>query len=118
MQTQPKSNFEIGQTVWVRLNHPRLKMSPSPHTITRMGRKWATVGNDLYRFDIKTLELDGQGYSSPGRVYLSEEHYAQETALTSAWDTLRTRARDTLEAPAGVTAEHILQALKLLGLDP
>ncbi len=108
--------FQVGQTVWVRLFHPRLK-TLHPYTITKIARKWVTLGDDTYRFDLKTMELDGKGYSSPGRVYLSEEQYDQEVALGAAWDTLRTRARDNMTAPTGVTTERILQALKLLGLD-
>lgn len=61
---------KVGATVCVasgRLDRPQ------PVTIERVGRRWAYFAEAGYRFDIRTGEIDGGDYSSPGSVFESEQ---------------------------------------------
>jgi hypothetical protein len=82
-------------------------------TVERLGRKWARCGS--YRVHRYTLDVDGDGYGSPGRCYLSREHYAAEKAADRAWRALSTKL---LHRPDnGPSAEAIRQAAALLGVE-
>jgi hypothetical protein len=112
--------YALNQTVWVKMHHPSVGLKP--YTITKIGRKWAELSTPLhsvsrYRFDVATGELDGHGYSTPGTVYLSEEAYAEELAISTAWSAFQSQVRYVHRAPKGVTPEAISQALKLLGIE-
>jgi hypothetical protein len=80
-------------------------------TVTKIGRKWVTLSND-YRFDPATLRVDGQGYTSPGRMYLSRDEYNTAVAITEAWRLMQ-NAIDYVPPP-GVTVADIEAARKLL----
>lgn len=110
----------VGQTVYIYWNRNRTGRSGlSPVQIEKIGRKWVALSN-RYRFDRTNadLELDGDGYSPPGRVYLSQEAYEIETAIQAAWWNIRRQIDRCYRAPEGVTAEAIQQATALLGLEP
>lgn len=55
--------------------------------ITKIGRKWITVGVgwQAYRFDAETCRLDGRDYLSPGRVWPHEDDYRDSLAANQAW---------------------------------
>lgn len=116
--------FELGQTIWIHFYQRSLGVALSPHTVTKIGRKWVTLGNgfreNAYRFDVDTLELDGGDYTSPGKVYLSEEAYHQETALMGAWKVFQDRIRffGYQTTPKGLTLADIEAASNALKLKP
>lgn len=108
--------YTLNQTVWVKLYHGHRDLMA--YEITKLGRKWASLGKmERYRFDLKTGEIDGQGYTSLGKVYVSEEAYAQEQATDKAWRAFQDQVRN-IRAPEGVTPEKLSQALQLLGIEP
>lgn len=80
-------------------------------TITKVGRKWATLSNQ-HRIDKATLRADGGGYVSPGCCYLSKEQHDQEVRASSVFSELRNRL--SFSPSHGVTEEDIRQAAKLL----
>lgn len=86
-------------------------------TVERIGRKWAHCSPG-YRVDRHTLAVSGEGYSSPGRCYLSREHYAAEKAADAAWRAFLARVHSIYRRPPGLTAEAIRQAMDVLGLQP
>jgi len=78
-------------------------------TVLRVGRKWAVM--DCRRVNLETLEIDGGDYSSPGRCYLSQEHYEQENRRRRAWNELRYRVNDSGKPPSHLTTEAIERVL-------
>lgn len=85
-------------------------------TVTRVGRKWATLDNG-YRISVDSWRADGNGYQSPGRCYVNRDAHWHETKRVEGWNALHTRIRNQHSIPDGVTTEQIEQASVLLGLD-
>lgn len=60
--------------------------------VVSVGHKWVTLnlGNPNYRFriDDPQMTIDGRGYSSPGRCYLSREEFETHTRRSEAIGTL------------------------------
>jgi hypothetical protein len=63
------------------------------------------------------LESDGGVFSSPGQCYLSWDAWNAKSAADAAWRRLRSKVGNTWEAAAGIPADDILAAAKLLGID-
>ena len=82
-------------------------------TITKVGRKWLELSNG-HRVDAATLIADPGKYSSPGTCYKDRAAREAVVAAEAAWSSLRHRMN--YNVPAGVTAEHIAHATRLLGL--
>lgn len=83
------SNIEPGQRLYYVPN--RRYGDPQWLTVTSVGRRWATCGEGYgaIRVDMNTLQVDGRGYSSPGRCYLSKADHDNEVRRSNAWDELR-----------------------------
>ena len=83
------SEIEPGQ----RLYYVPRKRDGKPQwlTVTSVGRRWATCGEgyDTIRVDIDTMQVDGRGYSSPGRCYLSEAEHSNDVRRKELWDQIR-----------------------------
>ena len=111
--------FTVGQKLWCVMSDRRGGSFPGREvTITKVGRKWLTIDYADYRVDMGHMFVDGHGYASPGRCYLSKEEYEKIPALQAAWKEFR--ARLTLmygTIPEGVTVEDIREAMKLLKLE-
>jgi len=82
--------------------------------VCKVGRIWVEC-NHYGRFDKQTGRIDGGRYSSPGRVYRTEEEYLERIEL----ETLIRRLRNLLtQIPNdGVTADDIRAAAKLLRIE-
>jgi hypothetical protein len=83
--------------------------------VASVGRKWATLKGRYGRLNIITGEMDGEGYSAPGRFYLSREHYEAEQRADRAWDAFRWRVG--YQRPPGLAAERITLAASTLGIE-
>jgi len=103
--------LKVGQKLWYV---PR-RSAPYEVEVTKVGRKWATVGEGYRaeRIDLETWYADGRGYSSPGRCYLSQEDYVTELDLSRLWAHLQ-REIQYSRCPGGVTINDIKQAMELL----
>ena len=107
-------NLKVGQKLWYVHNDSRVK--PFEVDIFKIGRKWAYIDAfDEDRIDIKTLEVDGGHYSSPGQCYLSEDEYKQVIVLDSIWDKFRSRI-NRCGAPK-CKIDDIREAAKILKID-
>ena len=104
--------LEVGQELWYAPNDTRYEAKAV--TVTKVGRKWATLDN-YNRVDMETMEIDGGGYSSPGTCYLDRKVYEEQCRA----DKLLTKFYRKLGyyVKQGVTAEDILQAAKLLRIE-
>lgn len=105
--------------------------------VVSVGRKWAyLIPTDQYhnmlqrdgKFDFQTqksrcrrfsldrdqFEIDGNGYASPGTVYLSKEHFDRSVTRDKLWGQFRDKVAIRFKAPP---EEDILKAAKVLGID-
>lgn len=104
--------IEVGQTLWfVPTSRRSIALDVK---VAKVGRKWAYLTN-RDRVCMRTLDVDGGNCSSPGRCYLSREHYEEARVNDAAWRGLEDAMRYT-RRPENVTAEQINQARRLLGL--
>lgn len=87
--------FEKGQKLL--LLHKRLNGIREVEVVS-IGYKWVTlnIGNPNYRFRIDNpqMTIDGMGYSSPGRCYLSLEEFETQTRLAEAIGALHEVCKD------------------------
>jgi hypothetical protein len=91
--------------------------------VKHVGRKWATLELPLLpgarewgRCDLVTGEVDGKGYSSPGKCWNSKEEYERYAQLAQAWTVFRNRIDRAFNPPAGVTIEKLESVLDTLNL--
>lgn len=105
--------FKTGQEmIFEYADHGRTRGTTETVTITAVGRKWLTLSNRL-RINAETLIADWNGYSSPGRCYLSESDRNEALARRAAWSELRSKI--SAKVP-DVSAETIINAIKMLRL--
>ena len=108
------NSLEVGQILFIVPSRHYGK--PYTATITKIGRKWATIVQ--YRrpqkVDMQSLWLDGGEYSSPGLAYLSEQEYRDEEARKEYWINLYRRLSHT---PPACKLETMKQIAELLGMD-
>lgn len=103
--------FEGQSLWWVGSDNAKTQRAV---TITKIGRKWATLSNG-HRIDIESMAVDGGGYNPPGECYESQQAYEQAIALIVAWQKL-TRDLSGMRCPAHMTIEKIAQARALLSV--
>lgn len=108
------SMVEVGQKLW-KVFHDKRRGDPCEVEVVKVGRKWATLNRYHGRIDLETLSVDGGGYSSPARCYLSREVYELERSTEIEWAKLKSELLYK-SRPADVTIENIKQARNLLGL--
>lgn len=112
--------LHVGQKLWYVPNgYGNRRPDPYEVTITKVGRKWATVGESWRqeRIDLETLQADGKGYSSPGCCYLSRELYEAEVERQALWSILTRKIQHT-RCPDEIGIEDIKQAMQLLKVSP
>lgn len=87
----------------------------SEAAVQSVARKWVYLNKALGRMHKDTWEIDGAGYNSPGRCYLSHEHYEAEMRANRLWAELNRKIR--YWRPPGVTIEQIRSAAAVLGVE-
>ncbi|MCQ4311744.1 hypothetical protein NAV33_07520 [Pseudomonas stutzeri] len=91
------------------------RREPREITIGKTGRRWVQIKSAGWidaRFDKETLVIDGRGYASPGRVWLSWDSYHGEKRRLALHARLR-RMLDDYSKP--YTTEQVAAALAALG---
>ncbi len=110
-------NITVGQELYV-VSHlywrARENVGGSLIRVTKVGRKWAYLANHD-RVDLETMCLDGRGFFSPGRCYLSEQHYEQVKATTKHWVRFKLALDRSVMSP-NLTIEDIDHAASIIGL--
>lgn len=99
--------WQVGMQVFVVRGDRPSNLRTSTETITKIGRKWVTLGEGWAdeQFDAETGWLNGKGYSSPGRVWASEDEYRLSLATEQAWTAMK---RDMpWNAPSHLTLDDI-----------
>lgn len=87
--------------------------SPRTETVTAVGHKWGYLGRRS-RFNLATGWIDGGEYSSPGRVWPSEEAYRAYAELIHDWNNFKQTVLLTHSPPTGVGRAEIAKATELL----
>ena len=106
-------SLAVGQELWF-VHRERRSGVPHAVTVTKVGRKWASISEWGIRIDIETMVADGGGLSSPGRCWLSREAWEQEEERQKAWGRLREFFNRRWSAPDGISIDAIRQATALL----
>jgi hypothetical protein len=99
--------YSVGQKLWFVGS----KINPRQYEIevTKVGRLWATLGDDgRYRCDASG-QVDGGHYASPGRCYVSREAYELEQARSAAWLKFKRMVADLPEMPCWMTLDALAQ---------
>ena len=111
-------DFYVGLKLFVAFNDRRSGNLNKEMTITKIGRKWLTLGDgwDSVRVDADTMHLDGRGYSSPGDAYLSQEDWESSTELGKQWHEFKNRL--PWSVPKGMTLERLAQIRTLIDTAP
>lgn len=83
--------LEVGSQLWrVPDAFGRPPKPGKSVTVVKIGRAWATLDNGE-RVDLRTLKVDGRGYSSPAKCYGSEAEYEQTVAINQRWNYIARR---------------------------
>jgi hypothetical protein len=97
--------FKVGQSLWFA---PSARWAGAPRSvvISKVGRKWITLG-DEGRMDPETMRMDGEGFSSPGRCYLTRQDWEDAVARRDAWDRVWKMIYNQHSVPAHLTRAAI-----------
>lgn len=104
-----------GQKLWMVHGDSR-RSSSQEVTVTKIGRKWATIDFLRYRIDVDTLIIDGGKHQSPGRCYVDRVAYEAERDTRNEWTDLVRRLTYS-SPPAGMTVERINELRQEFGLN-
>ena len=87
----------------------RYRHKEEEFTITTVGRKWAPLDRNNWRLKIETMWIDGRGYSSPGRCWLSREDWLKEKERRDQWKIFRDLVMAKYAVPDHLATEEIYQ---------
>lgn len=113
-------NLTVGQKLYIVYDRNVSRNGTEFLVVTKIGNKWATLQHPdrtwatSERVDLEDMRLDGGQYSSPGKAYLSEQHYKTEMELNEAWRAFQ-QSLSYSQAPKGLTIEKLEQIKVLLG---
>jgi len=115
----------VGQKLWFvssnRTWNPLHQIKPGQEVeITKIGNKWVTISSARdHRFDKAdpSMTIDGKGFSSPGRCFLTQEEFETKRKTQIVWDELRKLISNHYSYPIGTTIDDILKATEILGLN-
>jgi hypothetical protein len=105
-------NFKVGDTL-VAVGRWQAKNTPVTVTITKVGRKWLTVGYSGMRVDTGTLTPEFADMD----VFPNMETFVARRALEAEWTAFRNCVKNGY-MPDDLTVEAIQQARVTLGLAP
>ncbi len=106
------NEFTVGQVLYYVPDSSVRGGTPHFVTILKVGRKWLYFRT--MRVDKDSLNVDGNGYASPGECWLSKEEYDRYRELCKAWAELKSRIRDRYQPSKCLSVEDIQGAIRLL----
>lgn len=106
-------SLTVGQELWFVHREDR-SGAPRTVTVTKVGRKWASIDYWGLRVDINTLVAQGNGYASPGRCWINREAWDAELEREAAWSKLRKYVDRAWRPPAGLSKDQIENMLAAL----
>lgn len=112
-------NLVVGQKLFVVPNRNDGGGLPYYSAITTVGHKWATIekysGHFKQRVDLRTLWIDGAGYTSPGLCYLSEQEYTDYAEKKEYWQIFY---RALSYSPPPCSLKTLKMIASLMGVEP
>lgn len=84
-------------------------------TVTKVGRKWVELAGGhgwMLRVKADNVDVDGGGYSSPGRLYRNEEEYNQAVKRDRLWRTFKLGIERVWNAPNHLSTEDLEKLLQ------
>lgn len=96
---------------------PNRSRGPREVSVVKVGRKWAEIDIRGYRIDKDSLFIDGHGYTSPGRCYLSRDEFEASDMLEKSWSQIRGFIDRQYRVPDGLTLEKVQEIARLLCID-
>ena len=109
----------VGQTLWY-VPHMQAYRARAARgykvTVAAVGRHWATLepAQPGWRVDVKAMRVDGMGFESPGRCYLSEAAWRASLDFDDAWCALRWAVSVPRRRPEHLTMAQIENMTKML----
>lgn len=100
-----ESAVKVGDKLWYQPDgRTSTEKLGSEMTITGIGRVWVTMSRGhRFKKDDERMAVDGGQYSSPGRFFLSQDHYRADRDLDRAWDWFRRQVGYGFTRPDGLT---------------
>lgn len=83
--------------------------------VIKIGRVWAEISGGR-RISLSGLWIDGAGYSSPGRCWLSRAAWKADKAESAAWSAFRRTVMDRSDRPPIATVDNLTRAAFSVGL--
>lgn len=110
----------VGQRLWyVRKDH-RSQDTGVEVEVLSVGRLYATLSGRWGRIHIDTMIVHGEGFTSPGRCYLSRENHEEYRRVRALWFELH-HAMNTYPfhdgPPIGTREEMVRGAARLLKIE-
>ena len=106
------NEFTVGQVLYYVPDSSVRGGTPHFVTILKVGRKWLSCRR--MRVDKDSLNVDGNGYASPGKCWLSKEEYEQYSALNKAWADFRRKVDEQRQPSKGLSVDDIQGVIQLL----
>jgi len=108
------SKWVVGATAWLVPSSARAV--PREVTIYKVGTKWVLASTtDLYGYEYSVETGVAKGsIGAPDKLYAAKAEWEAEVARIAAWKALRFVIENQYNVPAGLSAEAILEATKLL----
>lgn len=106
-------NLKVGQKLW--FVGARGFRNEYEVEIINVGRVYASISR-AGRIFLDTLLVDGGGYSSPGRCYLSRDAWDAEKSRDLAWANIRSAISQQHSTPKDFDPIKLAEISKLLGV--
>ncbi len=108
-------NLKVGQKLW---RVAARQGSNEFAEITKIGRKWATIGEGwgAEKVCLKDLYVDGGKYSSPAQCYLSKEAWERGGIVRAKWGEIR-RHVGQYTPPPKVNLDAMNKICEALGIE-
>lgn len=117
------SDFTIGQEVFFRYSDARRHSHTTPlialFVVKNTGRKWVEAAyrpgdRAVWKFEAETLAMDGEGFGSPGRIYLSADDFVRDQELERAWVDFRRLVDRGYSRPAHLDLADIVNMAAIM----
>lgn len=117
-----RSDIKEGARLLLVITHNVRHPQKHEIVVAKIGRRWASYHVEGKKwlngqFDLSTFYVDGNGYSSPGRVYRDEFDYDDAVDAERMWKLFAAAVRGRYTPPENVDAGELRHIAKRLGFE-
>jgi hypothetical protein len=116
--------YKVGQKLWFERTLNAKPGTGEDVIVTKVGRKWVDLAKASYpthkgyRVAVDSVNVDGGNYSSPGRVWASEEEAQDNLERVAEWNRLRDDVYRLYSCPPkGMTKDDITKLREAIKKD-